>query len=537
MNNYAMRILKSAVFTAFSLCAVSAIAQPTYKQAKGGNYHATAQEKWPDGKDPKARAADSGQHAVTSFFVDRRAKKWSIGAGTGATFFFGDADKVQPSWHAQLFTKYSISQTFGLKAEWNIGQLKGARDYQFPTMFKDNFEFKSKFQDWSVQMVFTLGNISFLRPLRKTQMNFFLGAGVGNFKSRATFNDQRLYVGGDYYLTHYLGVGTPNPNLGKDVEETYDGRHMIVPFGFGVKHNLGRYFDIGADWRQTYLRSDDIDVYNTPIQANRWMDQYGMFNIYGAWKLGSKSAQHYDWLSPIESVYEKIIELDERVDSLSMDSDGDGVSDFFDVDDSTEKDCNVYGNGRAVDSDGDGIPDCKDKEAFSDKGCEVDAEGVMIDTDGDNVPDCRDLEINSPIGATTDAQGRTIASNCCNCEDMTFPAMYFDLNKCNIKPEYSVVLTLIADKMKQCPDKKLTICGATGGKEKMYSGKKGDVVGACRVDNIINVLVSQYGMSRDRIVVDGSCKSKDPNKVEFKFTGGKTSGSTTVAPGPPRSSR
>ena len=80
-------------------------------------------------------------------------------------------------------------------------------------------------------------------------------------------------------------------------------------------------------------------------------------------------------MSPIESVYEKIIELDERVDSLSMDYDGDGVSDFFDVDDSTEKDCNVYGNGRAVDSDGYGIPDCKDKEAFSDKGCEVDAEG------------------------------------------------------------------------------------------------------------------------------------------------------------------
>ncbi|MBS3914734.1 MAG: outer membrane beta-barrel protein [Bacteroidetes bacterium] len=534
MHKHAMRMFKSAAIAAFSLCALTASAQgPTYGSKPGPNYHPNAQPKWPDGKD---RKVDSGQHAVTSFFVDRRAKKWSLGVGAGPTFFFGDADKVQPSWHAKVFAKYSVSQTFGLRAEYNIGQLRGARDFQFPTLYKDFFQFKSKFMDYSVQAVFTLGNISFLRPLRKTQLNFFLGVGMGNFKSKANYNDQRLYIGGDYYLSHYLGTGTPNPNLGKDVEETYDGRHIILPYGFGIKHNLGRYFDIGLDYRQTYMRTDDIDVYNTAIWQNRWFDQYGMMTVYGAWKMGNKNPQHYDWLSPIESIYEKVQELDERVDSLSSDSDGDGVSDFFDVDDSTEKGCNVYGNGMAVDSDGDGIADCHDKEPFSDKGCEVDADGKMIDTDGDNVPDCRDLEINSPIGSQTDAQGRSIVNSCCNCEDMTFPSMFFDANKCNIKPEYHVVLTMIADKMKQCPDKKLTICGATGGKEKMYSGKKGDVVGSCRVENIINILVTQYGMSRDRIIVDNTCKSSDPNKIEFKFVGGKSSSGSTQAPGP-RSSR
>ena len=35
---------------------------------------------------------------------------------------------------------------------------------------KDDYNFESKVQDWNVQMVFTLGNISFIRPLRKTQM-------------------------------------------------------------------------------------------------------------------------------------------------------------------------------------------------------------------------------------------------------------------------------------------------------------------------------------------------------------------------------
>lgn len=536
MHNYAMKLFKPAALAALTLFATTAFSQ-VYQDKPGANYHPNAQPKWPDGKTEKAHVSDSGQHAVTSFFVDRRAKKWSLGVGVGPTFFFGDADKIQPGWHARAFGKYSISQTFGLKGEWNIGELRGARDFQFPTLYKDFFKFRSRIQDFNVQMVFTLGNISFLRPLRKTQMNFFLGAGWGSFRSTARFNDQRLYVGGDYYLTHYLGNGTPNPNLNKDVVETYDGRHFIVPFGFGFKHNLGRYFDIGLEYRQTYLRSDDIDVYNTPISANRWMDQYGMTSVYGAWKLGNKSAQHYDWLSPIESVYEKVQELDRRVDTLYTDSDGDGVSDFFDVDDSTEKDCMVYGNGKAVDTDGDGVPDCRDQEPASDKDAIVDANGKMLDSDGDGVPDHRDKEPNSPVGAQVAVNGVTIQNNCCNCDDMTFPSMYFDANKCNIKPEYSVVLTLIADKMKQCPDKKLTICGSTGnGKEKMYSGKKGDVTGGCRVDNIINILVSQYGMSRDRIVVDNTCKSSDPNKIDFKFTGGKVSGST-AAPAGPRSSR
>lgn len=525
-----MKGLKLVALSAVGLISSALVAQPYFSNKKGPNFHTTAKEKWPAGK--KEKMGDSGQFSTTSYFVDRRAKKWSIGIGGGGTAFFGDADKVQPGWHARAFVKHSLSQTFGIKGEWNIGMLRGARDNQFPTLFKDFFSFRSQFQEYNVQMVFTLGNISFLRPLRKTQLNLFVGGGMGSFRSVARFIDQRLYIGGDYYLNHYLGTGTPNPNLGKNVEQRYEGRHWTVPFGFGVKHNLGKNFDIGADYRQTYLRNDDIDVYNTPVWQNRWFDQYGLLTVYAAWKLGGKSEQHYDWLSPIQSVYEQVNLLDRRVDTLYSDMDGDGVSDYFDKDDSTDKECNVYGNGTAVDTDADGVPDCRDKEIASDKGAEVDGEGRAIDSDGDGIPNHRDLEPNSPIGAMVDARGRTIQNNCCNCDDMTFPSMFFDANKCNIKSEYQVVMMLIADKMKQCPDKKLVICGATANKEKMYSGKKGDVIGACRTDNVINVLVGQYGISRDRIVVDNSCKSTDPNKIDFKFNGGKSLGNGTVAPGP-----
>jgi len=71
--------------------AASAVAQPYYKQKPGANYHEAALEKWPTGKTEKKK--DSGQYAVTSYFVDRPAKQWSLGLGSGATQFFGDAEK------------------------------------------------------------------------------------------------------------------------------------------------------------------------------------------------------------------------------------------------------------------------------------------------------------------------------------------------------------------------------------------------------------------------------------------------------------
>jgi outer membrane protein OmpA-like peptidoglycan-associated protein len=507
----------------------SSLSAQTYTENKGIKFHPYAKTKRPDGKDIKA---DSGQHAVTSLFVDRRAKKWSIGLGAGPTFFFGDADKIQPSWHARALVKYSISQTFGIRAEYNIGQLKGARDFQAPTLFKDNFEFKSRFNDFSAQAVFTLGNISFLRPLRKTQLNLFLGLGWGSWRSEATFNDQRLYLG-DYYLSHYLGRGAANPNLGKDVVETGETRNAIIPFGFGLKHNLGRYFDIGLDYRQTYMRNDDVDLYNTSIWQNRWWDQYSMLNVYGAWKLGNKNEQHYDWLSPVESIYDKIATVEETLDKLTGDMDGDGVSDFFDTEDSTEKDCKVYGDGSAVDTDGDGVPDCRDQEKFSPTSAEVDANGVAKDSDGDGIADVIDLEPNSPLNAFTDAKGRSLNANCCSCEDVVFPSVYFAPGSCNIRPEYDAAVINILDKMKQCPDKKLVICGiAGGGKGKLYSGKSKYSSSSCRSEAIINALVSK-GISRDRIVVDNSCTSSNPNKVEFKMSGSKG----TSAPGPRGSMR
>lgn len=499
-----MKILK---MTTLSLCLIavsSAFANQSSSSDTTWKRHPYAKTKWVDGK-----SSDSGQSLQNSYYVDRRAKKFTIGVLGGISLFNGDADKKQLGWAVGPYLKYSISQTFALRAEYNFATLRGQRDLQNPTLFKDNFSFTSKVQDWSVQGHFTLGNISFLRPLRKTQMYLFAGIGQTTYKSEATFVDQRLFLG-DYYLTSYFGIGNPNPNLGKEVTEKYDDKKFSVPFGIGFKHYLSSKFDLGLEYRHTWLRTDDIDVYNTAIWQNRWFDSYAFLRASIGYKFGSKNAQHYDWLSPVESIYDQIADIKKKTDCLGKDDDGDHVSNCFDQDNTTPDSCMVYGNGMAVDSDMDGIPDCQDQEPFTDKGATVDpVTGVAVDSDGDGIPDHRDRELNSSPGALVDGNGIEIKM-CCNCDNISFPPISISSN-CLTK-EVKNQLYLVADKMKACADKKLIINGPAG-----KSSKYNATTNTRCMDEIVKFLVEKFGISRDRIVTNYTGGTESKNTIELKI--------------------
>lgn len=495
-----MKLLKMTLLGVCGLV-ISAYAQTDSKKWKN---HPYAKTQWAEGKQ-----TDSGQTLNSSYFMDRRAKKWTAGILGGTTMFYGDADKIQLGWAVGPYVKYSVSQTFALRGEYNFAVLKGQRDYQAPSMFKDNFQFKSNVQDWNIQTQFTLGNISWLRPLRKTQLYFFMGLGMTSFKSKSTFVDQRLFLG-DYYLTSYFGQGTPNPNLGKTVEEEFNSKHLSIPFGFGFKHYLSSKLDLGLEYRHTYLRSDDIDVYNTAIFQNRWFDSYAFLRVSLGYKFGSKNPQHYDWLSPVESVYDQIADIKKKTDCLGVDDDKDHVSNCFDQDNATPDSCMVYGNGMAVDTDMDGVPDCKDQEPFTDKGAVVDPNtGKASDSDGDGIPDHRDRELNSSPGALVDANGIEIKM-CCNCDNVSFPPVSISSN-CLTK-EVKTMLYQVVDKMKQCPDKKLILNGPAG-KSSKYNASANT---RC-MDEIIKFLNEKFGISRDRIITNYNAGTESKNTIELKI--------------------
>jgi OOP family OmpA-OmpF porin len=99
------------------------------------------------------------------------------------------------------------------------------------------------------------------------------------------------------------------------------------------------------------------------------------------------------------------------------DTDGDGVMDAFDKDNSTPVGAQVYGNGMAVDTDNDGVIDFNDRcplEPGENNGCPERKVGSkeppfkMKDSDGDGVMDALDQEPNTPVGSNVYGNGISI---------------------------------------------------------------------------------------------------------------------------------
>jgi hypothetical protein len=136
----------------------------------------------------------------------RPSKKWSVGLQVSPTALHGDVSDFALGLSGGVHAKYSVSQTFGLKISGNMGQLNGGRanprisggrdqsttprNPTDMTPSKDSYEMTNNFRDLDVTTVFTLGNISFLRPLRKVQLFTFLGLGAIWSNARGEFTDE-----------------------------------------------------------------------------------------------------------------------------------------------------------------------------------------------------------------------------------------------------------------------------------------------------------------------------------------------------------
>lgn len=197
--------------------------------------------------------------------------KHNFGIAAGHNFFYGDvksAKKIVPG--ITLNYQLNLRRKFSVGANFQTGNYKGYRNSD--TSFKDNFSFSSFSNEFNLQLGYHI------KINAKLSANVFAGFGIANFNSKAQFTDMRRFI-------------TLNPNYGKNVEETYDGRHWIVPVTLQVNYQLKPQLALTCSYRQTYLRNDDIDVYNTEIWDNKWFDQLGNLRIgiqYSLEKINSR---------------------------------------------------------------------------------------------------------------------------------------------------------------------------------------------------------------------------------------------------------
>lgn len=94
--------------------------------------------------------------------------------------------------------------------------------------------------------------------------------------------------------------------------------------------------------------------------------------------------------------------------------------------------------------------------------------------------------INSKVGSMKDD----------DCGKWFLPMIHFDLDRANIKPEFYGHLHHVATVMKMCPNICITVQGHT---DVRSSNNYNSHLSYNRAENVVNYLVSQYGIDRNRI--------------------------------------
>jgi OOP family OmpA-OmpF porin len=189
------------------------------------------------------------------------------------------------------------------------------------------------------------------------------------------------------------------------------------------------------------------------------------------------------------------------------DSDGDGVTDQFDLEPNTPAGAPVDVHGVSLDTDGDGVPDYKDKELITPTQCQpVDADGVG----------------KCPPPACCDELARRLDSAVtfgCNIGDL--PSITFRARSAALSNDAKALLASAAQRIRSNPTCRVAVVGYCA------STKSEQQLSWDRVNAVINYLVEQEGISSDRLIFRYGEPGGDCNTVDLR-DGTREDGPTTV---------
>src|SRR3546814_777412 len=244
------------------------------------------------------------------------------------------------------YLKKQLAPSFSLQADFLRGTLSATGEY---APVHDGFTNGESFEtdlSWQAGLSGTanVGTIDFLR--RKNSVDFFVTAG--------------------FQFANY----TPTVN---GTEQT-DRTEQVIPVGAGIKFKLGEVVNLDLGYKMHFLNADNVD--------GQWanhgsLDKYSYGYAGLEFILGNKQKPALEWANPIALMYDELYDetlrqevealkgrvstVEEDLNTLKADEDGDGVSDYFDKEPGSAAGARVDGSGRAMDIDGDGVLDHEDE--------------------------------------------------------------------------------------------------------------------------------------------------------------------------------
>ncbi len=269
-------------------------------------------------------------------------------------------------------------------------------------------------------------------------------------------------------------------------------RKKVLPhanLGVGVSRRLSERVNVSLEYQITLAGTDLYDGFEFRSQFDKTnnLDIPHYMSVRVGINLGDfgKRTPPLYWINPLSGALTDLAEVKRRPILDLTDTDGDGVIDMFDQDNSTPPGVPVDVRGVALDSDGDGIPDYLDAEPFSLPGYPVDEKGVA------QVPD--------PGYVTGDEVNAIINQKLANIRTNWFlPMIHFDLDKYYVKPEFFGQLHHVATVLQQHPNVNVVVKGFADNRN---SPEYNSVLSYNRAMATIDYLMSRYDIPRNRLIV------------------------------------
>ncbi|KAA0990033.1 OmpA family protein [Dyadobacter aurulentus] len=407
---------------------------------------------------------------------------WSISAHFGPSMFFGDlreydfwpvtktsADSHKESGTIQggLTLNKQLSYWFGSRLDVSLGNLRGMKRRNYNRYFEGNYF------DVSVAGTVNLkGLLMGPNKMKRWKVDAYVGVG------------QVFYNSDAYDLTG-----------GVKLRETGSMNDWIVPTGLNVNYEVTKRIDIGLDFRLTHTNSDFLDAtyggdydrtenlnlikdHRTSRKGNSELDSYGYGAVQVTYKLGknplkvAKVDGKWDY-KPEEGGYYHLRYTDPKAlikppKILTLEE--------------------------------------MDSVAKANRPKDIDPR-LLLDTDGDGVSDFFDKEPNSPAGSIVDGGGRVLdfdayvknaLKNGAACAEI-FANVMFDTDKNTIKPEAQEMLKNVA-KLMNLNGCRLQLAGHT---DRRASDRYNIALSRRRVDAVKNYLINEAGLTDpSKVIVD-----------------------------------
>ncbi len=277
---------------------------------------------------------------------------WSLGFNVGATapHVIGassdfNGNKLNLGYGVSV--RKQLAHSFGLQLDLRGGKVGADKDGVVPGIRDDrsgNYfdSFSTTFYQGTLNAVVNVATVDFLR--RENAINFFASAGAG-------------YV---YFKPSLKGSVIP-PIPTSDFTYPEYMSEIVVPVGVGAKFKLTDKAALNLGYTMNFIDADQFDGVRRGYPTK---DRYSYGYAGLEFTLGSSSKANLDWVNPVAMMYDELYDealrqevaalrgrvgnVENAVNDLKKDSDGDGVSDQFDKCPGTPAGTVVDGSGCAI---------------------------------------------------------------------------------------------------------------------------------------------------------------------------------------------